>query len=61
MDEKAEYVYGEVPMQIAPIDRQFSSKTKSQRAMALFAGPMMNFLLAIVILMLYAWFAGMPV
>ncbi|MBU9720355.1 MULTISPECIES: RIP metalloprotease RseP [Bacillaceae] len=61
IDEKAEYVHDEVPMQIAPLDRQFGSKTKLQRALALFAGPMMNFVLAIVILTFYAWFAGMPV
>ncbi|MBU9714517.1 RIP metalloprotease RseP [Evansella tamaricis] len=61
IDEKAEYVHDEQATQIAPYDRQFGSKTLPQRAMALFAGPMMNFILAIVILMLYAWFAGMPV
>ena len=61
VDEKAEFVQDELPTQIAPYDRQFGSKTIPQRAMALFAGPMMNFVLAIVILMLYAGFAGMPV
>ncbi|MFA9558049.1 RIP metalloprotease RseP [Evansella sp. AB-rgal1] len=61
IDEKAEYIQDEQATQIAPYDRQFGSKTKSQRAMALFAGPMMNFVLAIVILTFYAWFAGIPV
>ncbi|ADU30720.1 RIP metalloprotease RseP [Evansella cellulosilytica] len=61
IDDKAEFIYDEQATQIAPLDRQFGSKTKSQRAMALFAGPMMNFLLAIVILAMYAWLAGTPV
>ncbi|MDQ0253677.1 regulator of sigma E protease [Evansella vedderi] len=61
IDEKAEYVHDEQATQIAPYDRQFSSKTKRQRALALFAGPAMNFVLAIVILTMYAWIAGMPV
>ena len=33
--------------QIAPKDRQFGSKTVAQRAMAIFAGPLMNFILAL--------------
>ncbi|WP_088033776.1 RIP metalloprotease RseP [Evansella clarkii] len=60
IDDKAEFVHDEQVTQIAPYDRQFGSKTIPQRAMALFAGPMMNFVLAIVILMLYGWFAGTP-
>ncbi|TYR82752.1 RIP metalloprotease RseP [Priestia megaterium] len=36
-------------VQIAPYDRQFASKTLGQRAMAIFAGPLMNFILAFVI------------
>ena len=35
--------------QIAPVDRQFGSKTVGQRAMAIAAGPMMNFILAFVL------------
>lgn len=35
--------------QIAPIDRQFGSKTVGQRALAIFAGPVMNFVLAFVL------------
>lgn len=61
IDEKAEYVHDEHATQIAPYNRQFSSKTKSQRALALFAGPAMNFVLAIAILTMYAWIAGIPV
>ena len=50
VDRKAMFVMDEMETQIAPYDRQFASKTVGQRAMQLFAGPMMNFLLAIVIL-----------
>ena len=46
--------------QIAPFDRQFSSKTLGQRTLAIFAGPMMNFLLAMVIFIILAIFQGMP-
>ncbi|MGD6832755.1 RIP metalloprotease RseP [Sutcliffiella halmapala] len=36
-------------IQNAPYDRQFGSKTLMQRTMAIFAGPMMNFILAFFI------------
>ncbi|PYZ93111.1 RIP metalloprotease RseP [Salipaludibacillus keqinensis] len=61
IDEKAEYVYDEQATQIAPYNRQFGSKTVGQRAMAIFAGPLMNFVLAVFVLMAYAMVAGMPV
>ena len=43
----AVFVEDGVETQIAPWDRQFASKSLGQRAMAIFAGPMMNFVLAI--------------
>ena len=46
--------------QIAPIDRQFGGKTVGQRAMAIFAGPLMNFLLAFVLFMAYVQMVGLP-
>lgn len=49
-----------VESQISPHDRQFSSKTLGQRTMTIFAGPMMNFLLALVIFILMALFQGIP-
>src|SRR5690625_3182625 len=49
VDEKAFFIMDEQETQIAPYDRQFASKSPGKRAMQLFAGPMMNFLLAIVI------------
>ena len=44
--------------QIAPIDRHFSSKSVGKRAMAIFAGPMMNFILAFVLFLVYIQMAG---
>src|SRR5690625_740225 len=49
VDPKAFFIMDERETQIAPYNRQFASKSVGQRAMQLFAGPMMNFLLAIVI------------
>jgi regulator of sigma E protease len=49
-----------VESQIAPIDRQFGSKTLGQRAMAIFAGPMMNFVLAFVVFIIIALLQGVP-
>ncbi len=45
---------------IAPVDRQFNSKTVGQRAMAIFAGPLFNFILAFVILVLLGVLRGVP-
>lgn len=61
VDPKADYIYDEQRTQIAPYNRQFGSKTLSQRAIAIFAGPFMNFALAAVILITYALIQGMPV
>ncbi|MFA9456060.1 RIP metalloprotease RseP [Halalkalibacter sp. AB-rgal2] len=61
IDEKAHYIQDEQATQIAPWNRQFGSKSVGQRAMAIFAGPMMNFALAVVILIAYALLQGMPV
>ncbi|RXZ76925.1 RIP metalloprotease RseP [Paenibacillaceae bacterium] len=47
--------------QIAPLDRQFGSKTVGQRALAIFAGPMMNFVLAFVLFGLYIQMGGIPI
>lgn len=58
---KAKFVMDEQETQIAPYDRQFASKSVSQRAMQLFAGPMMNFVLAIVIFLILGVIQGVPV
>jgi regulator of sigma E protease len=47
--------------QIAPYNRQFGSKTVGQRAAAIFAGPLANFILAFVLLTLLGLFYGVPV
>ncbi|WP_336785994.1 RIP metalloprotease RseP [Paenibacillus sp. MMO-177] len=46
--------------QIAPLDRQFGSKSVGARAMSIFAGPLMNFVLAFVLFMAYIQLAGTP-
>ncbi|GGP12431.1 RIP metalloprotease RseP [Oceanobacillus neutriphilus] len=61
VDRKAMFVVDERETQIAPFDRQFASKTVGQRAMQLFAGPMMNFILAIFIFLLIGLIQGIPV
>ncbi|RDW19514.1 RIP metalloprotease RseP [Oceanobacillus arenosus] len=61
VDEKAFFIMDEKETQIAPYNRQFASKTPGQRAMQLFAGPMMNFILAIVIFIILGLIQGVPV
>ncbi|MFC5532492.1 RIP metalloprotease RseP [Cohnella yongneupensis] len=46
--------------QIAPLDRQFGQKPVRKRALAIFAGPVMNFLLAFVLFGLYLVLQGTP-
>ncbi|MDP4103856.1 MAG: RIP metalloprotease RseP [Bacillota bacterium] len=46
--------------QIAPTDRQFGYKTLAQRTMTIFAGPMMNFVLALVLFIIIALLQGVP-
>lgn len=46
--------------QIAPWNRQFGSKTVGQRALSIFAGPFMNFILAFVLFVTVMFLAGMP-
>lgn len=47
-------------LQIAPYDRSFDSKTLWQRFITLFAGPCMNFLLAILIYLIVSFANGVP-
>lgn len=60
VDPKAFFIMDESETQIAPYDRQFASKTVGQRGMQLFAGPMMNFLLAIVLFIIIGFVQGVP-
>ncbi|WP_050616725.1 RIP metalloprotease RseP [Bacillus testis] len=61
IDPKAMIVEDGVENQIAPWDRQFGSKKLGQRTMAIFAGPMMNFIFAIVIFTVLAAIQGVVV
>lgn len=60
VDPKAFFVMDETETQIAPYDRQFASKSVGQRAMQLFAGPMMNFILAIILFIAIGLVQGTP-
>ncbi|GAB3067145.1 RIP metalloprotease RseP [Virgibacillus ainsalahensis] len=60
VDPKAFFIMDERETQIAPYDRQFASKRPGQKAMQLFAGPMMNFILAIVIFIILGIVQGVP-
>ncbi|MFQ3543297.1 RIP metalloprotease RseP [Halobacillus rhizosphaerae] len=60
VDPKALFVMDEKETQIAPYDRQFASKSVPQRAMQLFAGPLMNFVLAIVLFTILGFIQGVP-
>lgn len=50
-----------VENQIAPFERQFNSKSLGHRTMTIFAGPMMNFVLAFVIFVIIGLFQGVAV
>ncbi|WNB90367.1 RIP metalloprotease RseP [Bacillus sp. NEB1478] len=58
--EDALFVADHQEMQIAPYNRQFGSKTIMQRTLAIFAGPLMNFLLAFIILVTFSLIQGIP-
>ena len=45
---------------IAPYDRQFESKSVGKRAMAIFAGPLFNFILAFFIFLTIGLLQGVP-
>ncbi|KAB8138772.1 RIP metalloprotease RseP [Gracilibacillus oryzae] len=60
VDNKAHFIMDERATQIAPYDRQFASKSIGQRGMQLFAGPMMNFLLSIVLFLILGFIQGVP-
>lgn len=55
------YVYKKRELQIAPYERSFESKTKTERFLAIFAGPFMNFVLAVFVFIIINLFMGFPV
>ena len=58
VDSKAMLYYKKDEMQIAPFNRTLGSKSLGRRAMVMFGGPMMNFLLAIVVFFIVGLFTG---
>ncbi|MFW5888851.1 MAG: RIP metalloprotease RseP [Bacillota bacterium] len=60
VDEEALYVTSKNKIQIAPKDRRFSGKTKKERFLIAFGGPLMNFILAFIIYLLVAFSLGVP-
>ncbi|MFT8871332.1 MAG: RIP metalloprotease RseP [Sporolactobacillus sp.] len=60
IDREASYVSNHQDFQIAPLDRQFASKSLPKRFLTIFAGPFMNLMLAVVIFAVYFNIAGIP-
>lgn len=58
--EDAMYVIKDKKLQIAPYNRDFESKTVWQRFLAIFAGPFMNFVLALIVFIGINLFIGAP-
>ncbi len=59
LDPKAMIHFNEKNVvQIAPKDRQFGSKTVGQKAMTIFAGPLFNIILTIILFMVYTFMVG---
>ena len=54
------YVFKKREIQIAPFERSFNTKTKTERFLAMFAGPFMNFVLAFFIFILVNLIVGFP-
>ena len=60
VNRDAFYIFDNKEMQIAPDDRRFSSKTIGQRFLTAFGGPLMNFVLAIIVYLIIAFAIGVP-
>ncbi len=56
----AMYVMDKKQIQIAPKDRSFTYKSKLQRFLTAVGGPLMNFVLAIVVYIVIAFMTGVP-
>ncbi|MEY8347354.1 RIP metalloprotease RseP [Bacillus cereus] len=61
VNETARIISAGEEIQIAPFNRQFGSKTLGQRALTIFAGPAMNFILAFVIFVIIGLVQGTPI
>jgi len=60
VDSQALYVTAKQELQIAPYNRTMNAKSKRARAMVLFGGPLMNFILALVVFLLAGLLGGFP-
>lgn len=60
VNRDAYYAFDKYEIQIAPYDRTFSAKTKWQRFMATFGGPLMNLVLAFFLYLVLAFSMGVP-
>lgn len=60
VDRQADIISRGQELQVAPKDRQFRSKSVGKRALAIFAGPLMNFVLAFVLFLIYVQVSGVP-
>ncbi len=54
------YIFKKQELQIAPYDRGFEGKTKWQRFSSIFAGPLMNFILAFFVFVIVNLLVGFP-
>jgi regulator of sigma E protease len=61
INEKSFFIVDNQEIQLAPYNRQFASKTLGQRTLAIFAGPLMNFVLAFVVFIAIGLLQGYPV
>ncbi|KFL17411.1 zinc metalloprotease [Geobacillus stearothermophilus] len=59
--EPAFFVVDRQEIQIAPYHRQFAAKTLGQRTMTILAGPLANFLLAVLVFIIIGLLQGYPV
>jgi len=60
VNRDAIYVFDKKQLQIAPYNRNYSNKSKSQRFMTTFGGPLMNLILALVLYLLISFIIGVP-
>lgn len=58
--DDAFYVFDKKEMQITPSSRSYTGKTKWQRFLTIFGGPMMNFVLAFFFFLIIALVSGVP-
>lgn len=61
VNRQAMYVMDKKHIQITPKDRSFTHKSKLQRFLVTFGGPLMNFLLAYAVFLIISFTVGVPV